>query len=349
MSVGAERARLEEARSQVRALRSEVCHFEALVDEPPSAASAATVADKVTKVCATNLVASKAVHTQPKSARATSLTSNGPASHQQLVHSTRPGAPAPPPRQRSIGTGPADEDVIVASHVQQLVGEGWPGDAALAAVQAVDGSSLAKAREWLKSHQCGSGAKTARALRTQREADPPSVAGGSGLPRAPVVGAPSSSRPSPAAAFARNLDKATNIDTRPQRGTSNHLLAGAPSTAVVLCVPPAEVTCDTTEELKKSVPSDATVSIKVRNLQGQVQEITELFSPSDTLLSVLTAYLRQFPMMPKGSQAAFSSSMLQLVVPLERTSYVYEAMRRVTLSDAKLCPRATVVLQVTKK
>ena len=104
MSVGAERARLEEARSQVRALRSEVCHFEALVDEPPSAASAATVADKVTKVCATNLVASKAVHTQPKSARATSLTSNGPASHQQLVHSTRPGAPAPPPRQRSIGT-----------------------------------------------------------------------------------------------------------------------------------------------------------------------------------------------------------------------------------------------------
>jgi hypothetical protein len=330
MTSAGERERLLNAKAQVRSLRTEVEQLEALVAEPQSAASVHAVARKVTKVCASNVATTKVLLQQPKSARVVAGTDQPIAQHF--------ARPAPPPRQRSIGTGPADDDAIFGSHAQQLVSEGYSNDAALAAVQAVEGGSLMKAREWLKTHQCGSGAKTARVLRTQQRdqenaTQTPSLS----------FGAPSY-RPS-APSFARAVSEKAVI-TEPQVPLQQNLVAGAPRPA-----PPT--TFQTTSNQPLSVCDNneaASVCVKVRNLLGEVIEVKKLFRPSDSLLTVLTQFLQEHPLQqgPSRLSPPPTSSHLQLVVPLERKTYSYDEMRVTTLVVAKLVPRATVVLQIKK-
>lgn len=364
-----ERERLQHARAQVRSLRTEVDELEALVDEPHSAASAAAIGAKVPKVLASNAAAAKALYAQQppaKSARAIPSSSAVSAgAQQQPAPSHVAPRPAPPPRQRSIGTGPADDDAIVASHVQQLVAEGFSSDAALAALQAVDGTSLTKAREWLKTHQCGSGTKTARVLRTQQQQDPPAAPGDGALSSGAAAVGPSPPLPSyrpGGPAFPRSLEKGSVGSAAPSGALPAPLhqnLVTAKSAASQASTPAfgAQLKQSRLSASAVAKPGEgvccmpdpdeaATVSIKVRNLEGQVQEVTQLFRPSDALLTVLTAYLREHPLPPAKKLTAAG---LQVVVPLERKTYAYDEMRGMSLTAANLVPRATVVLQVKKK
>jgi hypothetical protein len=106
-----------------------------------------------------------------------------------------------------------------------------------------------------------------------------------------------------------------------------------------------------------------TVAIKVRTLTAQVVEIKRLFRPSDSLLTLLTQFLHEYPLETSGGGGSGPPSssgrpaagppppatLLQLVVPTDRKTYSYSDMRSVTLSGANLVPRATIVLQVKKK
>lgn len=96
-----------------------------------------------------------------------------------------------------------------------------------------------------------------------------------------------------------------------------------------------------------SPPRSGTVSIQVRGPDGVVQRIGKLLHPNDTLHTVLLEYLRLRP--AAATSVVMGAARVQrdytFVVPWLRTQYSFDAMQRVTLAEASLCPTATIILQ----
>ena len=164
--------------------------------------------------------------------------------------------------------------------------------------------------------QCGSGAKTARVLRTQQVAPESAFSGGcanTGSSAAAAVGPsppPPSCRPAGLMFTRSSLAKpggsgeqtapllhggvplhqnfvsaktasSQTSNPTPPAPSQNHVLSSTVAKPELACVPTPD--------------EPATVSIKVRNLEGKVLEVKKLFRPSDSLLTVLTEYLHEHP------------------------------------------------------
>ncbi|CUG82963.1 Hypothetical protein, putative [Bodo saltans] len=269
-----------------------------------------------------------------------------------------------------------------------LVAEGWSAAQVRAALFATNGASLESVRGWLQSmpkshhaaptnappppsHQAvvvessslpsngvaGSALNAARSQKQQQPSKPlvagaphqespyrqravdqeslPSVGSVSSTPvskimsREPIRAMPSSHKVQPA--ISSELSRATpavgfdafEAQTMTARGV-----------ALSTSVPPAP-----------SSTSAPSVSIQIRDSRGVVRHLGgKLFYEHDSLKLVVMEYFRLYPQTP----APRIGCDVRLVVPWLQRSYSHEELSTVTLSEASLCPTATVVIQVAK-